>query len=65
MTHHLFLSPHFDDVALSCGGMIDQLIGAGATVEVWTIFSGFPASPFSTLAPCLSYLCRKQRFCIT
>jgi hypothetical protein len=40
--HYIFLSPHFDDVALSCGALVHHLSRLGHTVEVWTIMSGFP-----------------------
>ncbi len=38
----IFLSPHLDDVALSCGGLIWQQVQAGARVEIWTICAGDP-----------------------
>lgn len=38
----IFLSPHFDDVALSCGGLVWELTKQGQQVEVWTIMAGFP-----------------------
>jgi LmbE family N-acetylglucosaminyl deacetylase len=38
--HHLFFSPHPDDVVLSCGGLIYQLTQAGETVSVFTVMSG-------------------------
>ena len=28
---YLFLSPHYDDAVLSCGGLIHQLMAAGQT----------------------------------
>lgn len=40
--HWIFLSPHFDDVALSCGGLVWSLTQGGHSVEVWTIMGGFP-----------------------
>ncbi|MBI1280883.1 MAG: hypothetical protein GC179_22355 [Anaerolineaceae bacterium] len=39
---HLFISPHFDDAVLSCGGTIHQLVAAGETVDVRTIMAGIP-----------------------
>ncbi len=43
---HLFLAPHLDDAALSCGGMIHDLVNRGATVVVYTIMAGrAPARP--------------------
>jgi LmbE family N-acetylglucosaminyl deacetylase len=38
----IFLSPHFDDVALSCGGLVWELARQGNEVEIWTIMGGFP-----------------------
>jgi glycosyltransferase involved in cell wall biosynthesis/LmbE family N-acetylglucosaminyl deacetylase len=37
---HVFLSPHFDDVALSCGGLIHSLQCRGRRVTVVTVFAG-------------------------
>jgi LmbE family N-acetylglucosaminyl deacetylase len=39
---HFFLSPHYDDPALSCGGLIAQLSAAGQRVTVATVFGGKP-----------------------
>jgi len=36
----LYLSPHLDDAALSCGGLIHQQVRAGLSVSVLTIFAG-------------------------
>jgi LmbE family N-acetylglucosaminyl deacetylase len=48
---HIFLSPHFDDAALSCGGVIGQLSAAGEQTVVAAIFGGKPdydqLSPFA------------------
>jgi LmbE family N-acetylglucosaminyl deacetylase len=38
----VFFSPHFDDVALSCGGIAWDLATRGGHVEIWTIMAGFP-----------------------
>lgn len=48
----VFLSPHFDDVVLSCGGMVWELARAGHQVAVWTICAGLPApdEPLSAFA---------------
>jgi LmbE family N-acetylglucosaminyl deacetylase len=47
----IFLSPHFDDVALSCGGLVWELTQAGSRVSIWTVCAGQPAdeelSPFA------------------
>jgi LmbE family N-acetylglucosaminyl deacetylase len=40
--HWIYLSPHFDDAILSCGGMIWEQTQAGETVEIWTICAGSP-----------------------
>lgn len=40
--HWIFLSPHFDDVVLSCGGLVWTLTQEGRRVEIWTIMGGFP-----------------------
>ena len=49
----VYLSPHFDDVALSCGGLAWEQAQAGETVSVWTICGGDipqgPLSPFAEL----------------
>ena len=42
MTDHLYLSPHFDDAALSCGGQIATFTAAGQSVLVVTITGGDP-----------------------
>jgi LmbE family N-acetylglucosaminyl deacetylase len=34
---HLFLSPHYDDAVLSCGGLIRQLARNGETVRILTV----------------------------
>ncbi len=39
---HIFLEPHFDDAALSCGGTIARLVDEGADVLVVTMFGGKP-----------------------
>jgi LmbE family N-acetylglucosaminyl deacetylase len=38
----IYLSPHLDDVVLSCGGVISEQIKAGDQVQVWTICAGDP-----------------------
>jgi LmbE family N-acetylglucosaminyl deacetylase len=47
----IYLSPHFDDVALSCGGLIWEQIRTGEEVSIWTICGGEPPpgeiSPFA------------------
>jgi LmbE family N-acetylglucosaminyl deacetylase len=48
---HLYLSPHFDDVVLSCGGLIRKQTLVGERVVVITFFAGIPSyehlSPFA------------------
>ncbi len=47
----IYLSPHFDDAVLSCGGLIFEQARQGIQVEIWTIFAGdAPAGPLSPLA---------------
>jgi LmbE family N-acetylglucosaminyl deacetylase len=36
----IYLSPHFDDVALSVGGLVWEQIQKGGEIEVWTICGG-------------------------
>jgi LmbE family N-acetylglucosaminyl deacetylase len=47
----VFLSPHPDDVALSCGGAVWERSRHGDAVSIWTICAGDPAggaiSPFA------------------
>ena len=50
----IYLSPHLDDVALSCGGLIWEQIRAGEAVSIWTICAGEPPpGPLSTFAESL------------
>ncbi len=41
---HLFLAPHYDDVALSCGGTVAALADAGERPLIATIFGGEPTA---------------------
>ncbi len=50
MSTHLYLSPHLDDVVLSCGGQIAQLVRSGRRVHVVTIFAG-DAAPAAAVSP--------------
>jgi LmbE family N-acetylglucosaminyl deacetylase len=47
----VYLSPHFDDAAYSCGGLIWEQTRAGERVEIWTVCAGAPPpgqlSPFA------------------
>src|ERR671924_35132 len=49
---HVYLSPHLDDAALSCGGAIARHSSAGARVLVVTICTALPSpeGPFSSFA---------------
>lgn len=47
---HIFVSPHLDDAALSCGGMIASLASVGQPVLVVNVCSGSPA-PAASLSP--------------
>jgi LmbE family N-acetylglucosaminyl deacetylase len=38
----IYLSPHFDDVALSGGGLVWEQARRGDRVEIWTICAGDP-----------------------
>ncbi|HUG48628.1 MAG TPA: PIG-L family deacetylase [Candidatus Limnocylindria bacterium] len=41
---HVFVSPHPDDVALSCGGLVASLRELGQNVTILTVFSGSNAN---------------------
>jgi LmbE family N-acetylglucosaminyl deacetylase len=47
---NLYLSPHLDDVVLSCGGQIAQLVRSGRRVHVVTVFAG-DAAPEAAVSP--------------
>jgi LmbE family N-acetylglucosaminyl deacetylase len=47
---HLFLSPHFDDAALSCGGQIAALTRQGTRVVIYTVMAGEPPPGFQHTA---------------
>ena len=54
--HWIFISPHLDDVALSCGGLLWDLAQAGHMVEVWTLMAGLPPDDnFSPFAEVIHY----------
>ncbi len=46
---HIFVSPHFDDVAYSCGGTIGTLVNNGERPLVMTVFAGIPSFTFNPL----------------
>lgn len=41
--HWIFLSPHLDDAALSCGGLVWDLTQLGHRVEIWSLMAGLPS----------------------
>jgi len=41
---HVFVSPHPDDIALSCGGLVASLRELGQSVTILTVFSGSGAT---------------------
>ncbi len=49
---HIYLSPHLDDAALSCGGLIATQARRGETVAVLTVFAASPPerAPLSAFA---------------
>lgn len=50
----IFLSPHLDDVVLSCGGLAWEQLRQGEHVEIWTICAGDPPHvPLSAFAASL------------
>ena len=38
----IYISPHFDDAVLSCGGLIWEQTHSGIPVEIWTVTAGDP-----------------------
>jgi LmbE family N-acetylglucosaminyl deacetylase len=47
----IYLSPHFDDAVLSCGGLIFDQSRQGIPTEIWTILAGNPPpGPLSKFA---------------
>lgn len=50
----VYLSPHLDDVAFSCGGLVWEQVQSGQKVTVWTICAGDPPpGPWSDFAQSL------------
>src|SRR5215212_10242523 len=41
---HVFVGPHADDIALSCGGLVASLRELGQNVTILTVFSGVGAT---------------------
>jgi LmbE family N-acetylglucosaminyl deacetylase len=47
----IYISPHFDDAVLSCGGLIWEQSHSGTPVEIWTVCGGdAQPGPLSELA---------------
>jgi LmbE family N-acetylglucosaminyl deacetylase len=47
----VYLSPHLDDVALSCGGLVWEQVRQGMKVAIWTVCAGdAPAGPRTPFA---------------
>ncbi len=53
----IYISPHFDDAVLSCGGLIWEQVQKGFPVEIWTICAG--DAPSGRLSP-LAISCHDQ-----
>ncbi|MBA2595391.1 MAG: PIG-L family deacetylase [Chloroflexia bacterium] len=51
-TRHLFLSPHYDDIALSVGATVRLLADQGLAPETWVVFGSEPytTEPLSAFA---------------
>ena len=52
----IYISPHFDDVVLSCGGLIFEQTRRGQPVEIWTVCAGNPPpGPISPLVQVIHF----------
>lgn len=50
----IYLSPHLDDVAFSCGGLLWEQSQAGQEIAIWTVCAGdLPEGPLTALAQSL------------
>ncbi len=49
ITRHRFLSPHYDDIPLSCGGTVARIAASGVQPEIVVIFGSEP-DPTSALS---------------
>jgi len=47
---HVFVSPHPDDIALSCGGLVASLRDLGQSVTILTVYSGTSANGHGNLS---------------
>lgn len=45
----IYLSPHFDDIALSCGSLVWEQVRSGDAVSIWTVCAG--SAPAGELSP--------------
>ena len=64
---HLFISPHYDDAALSCGGLIAQLSAAGKRVIVAGLdldYRGLPFGPMPNLMCRAEYVSKQLAICM-
>ncbi len=62
----IYLSPHFDDIALSCGGLVWEQVEQGDKVSVWTICAGeAPSGPISQYAKDLHKRWKTDRDAVT
>jgi len=51
MMDWIYLSPHFDDAAMSCGGLIWEQSQSGISASIWTVCAGdVPHGTLSTFA---------------
>jgi len=53
MSDALFVSPHFDDVAFSCGGLVCRHLARGERATVVTVFGGAPGEGVEPFDPAL------------
>src|SRR5512136_348491 len=49
----IYISPHFDDAVLSCGGLICEQTRRGTPVEIWTICAG--EAPPGEISPLIQW----------
>jgi LmbE family N-acetylglucosaminyl deacetylase len=52
---HVFVAPHPDDIALSCGGLVASLRELGQTVTILTVYSGSGSSAGNGDTPMTDY----------
>lgn len=56
MARYLFVSPHYDDAILSCGGTIASLCSRGAICTIITVFGGGPGPQYRLSKVARQYL---------